>query len=154
MYKKKSPLLFTILPFFFVFNTFAGTMIVGKNHINMTPVKVKDYEAGYKEELKANRIIVLNITDPAWKLFIKTNSNNMGINGTYTKPITDFEWRASGDYATQTTYIPITNYDVEAASGETGKKFTIYIDHKVLLLWSDDIPGDYNIDVTYTVTTE
>jgi hypothetical protein len=119
----------------------------------MGTIGVLDYENQYKEKTRAN-IVVVTDTVNAWKLMVKTNNNNMGVVGDYAKPISDFLWRATGSYATQTTYIGITNYDVEAARGAKGTNLIIYIDAKILLSWARDIPGKYSIIVTYTLTTQ
>jgi len=119
----------------------------------MGVVSVGDYEAGYKENLQAN-VIRLRDTANDWKLLVKTNDSDMGIIGSYIKPISDFSWRAEGDYATQTIYREITNYDIEVARGPRGSFKWIVMDYRVQLLWDRDVPGDYNINILYTLTTQ
>ena len=86
---------------------------------------------------------------------VKTNNENMGVIGGYAKPIGDFQWKARSSYATQITYVGITNYDVEAARGPAGQSLnTIYIDHRILLAWAKDVPGDYYLTIVYTLTTQ
>jgi len=119
----------------------------------MGTIAVLDYENKYKEKTRAN-IVVVTDTVNDWKLMVKTNNNDMGVVGNYTKPISDFLWRATGSYTTQTTYTSITDYDVEAARGAKGTNRIVYIDAKILLFWARDIPGKYDIIVTYTLTTQ
>jgi len=85
---------------------------------------------------------------------VKTDYDNMGVIGDYVKPISDFNWKANGDYATQLTYIDVANYDVEVARGPQGILGRVYVDYKILLAWANDVPGDYNITVVYTLTTQ
>lgn len=122
--------------------------------VNMGIVAVSDYENGYKEKLPGN-ILNLRSDKLDWKLWVKTNDNNMGVIGDYTKPISDFYWKAEGDYATQTIYTSITNYDIEAASGaKSSRERQVPIDYKILLSWSNDVPGNYNLTIVYTLTTQ
>jgi hypothetical protein len=131
----------------------AESIRVTPKTINMGTVGVNDFENGKKEKRRANILIVTDNVN-AWKVMVKTDNNDMGVVGNYTKPISDFLWRATGSYATQTSYTNITNYDVEAARGAKGTNFIVYIDAQVLLSWARDIPGKYNLVVTYTVTTQ
>lgn len=130
----------------------AGVLKIDATSVNMGIVSASDYENGYKEKVTGNS---LSVTDTvAWKVMVKTNDNNMGVIGDYTKPISDFYWKATGSYATQTTYTSITNYDVEAARGAKGTKLSVPIDYKILLSWSNDVAGNYNLTVVYTLTTQ
>lgn len=129
-------------------------MIVPPKAVSMGAVKSGDYEAGYKEKIRANVLLVKD-TINAWKLMVKTDDNNMGVIGDYTKPIGDFKWRATGATATQLTYTNLANYDVEAARGPSGTSTNIvYFDYRILLAWANDVPGVYNINVVYTLTTQ
>ena len=121
--------------------------------VNMGKVKISDYEAGYLEKTWGSTIIVRD-TSNDWKVLVKTNYDNMGVIGDYAKPISDFNWKASGDYATQLTYIDLENYDVEVARGPQDILGRVYVDYKILLAWANDVPGDYNINVIYTLTTQ
>lgn len=121
--------------------------------VNMGTVKIRDYEAGYLEKAWGNTILVRD-TSNDWKVMVKTDYDNMGVIGNYVKPISDFNWKASGDYATQITYIDLENYDVEVARGPQGILGRVYVDYKILLAWANDVPGDYNITVVYTLTTQ
>jgi len=122
--------------------------------LTMGIIGSSDYENGYKESISANSIR-LRDTNNDWKIMVKTNDNDMGVMGAYTKPIKDFFWRATGSYATQLAYTEITNYDVEVARGsKTSKKLDVFADFRILLRWSKDVPGYYNINLLYTLTTQ
>lgn len=121
--------------------------------VNMGIIVASDYENGYKENIRANRLEATD-TVHAWKVMVKTNDDNMGVIGGHTKSISDFYWRATGDYATQTTYTDITNYDLEAARGPKGNKKKVFIDFKILLAWAKDVPGNYKLTIVYTLTTQ
>ena len=122
--------------------------------LTMGIVKADDYEKGYKQKERANNIR-LRDTANDWKLMVKTNNSDMGMVSGYTKPINDFFWKATGNYATQTTYTEITNYDVEVARGpRSSKKQNIFTDFKIRLTWSKDVPGYYNISLLYTLATQ
>lgn len=128
--------------------------IVPPKTVNMGTVNINDYEAGYKEKARANVLLVKD-TDNDWKLMIKTNDSDMGVVGSYAKPIGDLNWRASGYGATQLTYTSLTNYDVEVARGQKGSPTRlVYTDYKILLAWANDLPGVYNINILYTLTTQ
>ncbi len=131
----------------------AGSIKVTPKTLNMGTVGVNDFENKYKEKTRAN---ILTVSDNvnSWKVMVKSDNNDMGVVGSYAKPIGDFRWRSTGSYATQTSYTNITNYDVEAARGPRGTNFIIYIDVQMLLSWIKDIPGKYNLIVTYTITTQ
>ena len=117
-------------------------------------INADDYENGYKEKTRANEIEVKD-TDNDWKLMLKTNDRDMGVIAGYAKPISDFLWKATGEYATQITYTEITNYDVEVARGPKGDdRLDVYTDFKILLAWQNDSPGYYNITLVYTLTTQ
>ena len=132
---------------------YTASLMVYPNTVNMGIVTSNDYENGYKETIQSNTVIITN-TDQAWKLMVKTNDDNMGVNGDYAKPTSDFRWKASVPYATQVSYANIANYDIEVARGPMGSFGIVYLDYKVLLLWSKDKPGTYDLDIVYTVTTQ
>ncbi|MFH1854418.1 MAG: hypothetical protein ABH815_03795 [Candidatus Omnitrophota bacterium] len=119
----------------------------------MDTIAHNDYENGYKEKIRGGILLVTN-SSYAWKLMVKTNDSNMGVIGSYAKSIDDFYWRATGTFAEQTSYTSMTNYDVEVARGPMGSIGAVYIDYKILLSWAQDVPGDYNLIVVYTVTTQ
>lgn len=145
--------IFLAMPIIKVFATETLTIIAPKN-INIGTVSITDYEAGYKEKLRATVLLAKNDTNN-WKLMVSTQDDNMGAIGDYTKPIADLKWRASGSKATQLTYISLTNYGLEAASGlKSGTTNIIYIDYRIILAWANDAPGVYNIHILYTLTTQ
>ena len=151
-------ILFTALIIFIIIPcslAYSSTFLqVKPKKLTMGIIGSSDYEKGYKETISANSIQLRDANND-WKLMVKTNDNDMGVVGGYTKPISDFFWRATGSYATQLAYTEITNYDVEAARGSrTSKKLDVFSDFKILLAWSRDAPGYYNISLLYTLTTQ
>lgn len=128
--------------------------IVPPKNVNLGTINMADYETGYKEKIRATVLLVKDDTNN-WKLMVATLDSNMGVIGDYTKPIGDFKWRASGAKAMQLTYTDLTNYDVEAARGlKSGTTNIMYIDYRILLAWGNDVPGVYNINILYTLTTQ
>ena len=121
--------------------------------INIGIVSANNYDRGYKEKIQGNILLVTD-TSNDWKVLVKTNDDNMGVIGNYTKPISDFYWKAKGKYATQITYKGVTNYDVEVARGSKGLFKIVITDYKILLSWAKDVPGNYKLTVVYTLTTQ
>lgn len=121
--------------------------------VNMGIVGADDYKQGYQEKVQAN-LLHIKDQDNDWKVMVRADNSSMGVIGNYTKPISDFYWRAQGTYAIQTTYTSITNYDVEVARGPRGGLKNLFMDYKVLLSWDKDVPGDYYITLLYTLTTQ
>lgn len=130
-----------------------SSLKVQPKSVNMGIVSADDYKQGYQEKIQAN---LLHITDQDndWKVMLRTDDSTMGVIGNYTKPVSDFYWRAQGTYAIQTTYTSITNYDVEVARGPSGNLKNLFMDYKVLLSWDRDVPGDYYITLLFTLTTQ
>ena len=128
--------------------------IVPPKTVDLGTINMTDYETGYKEKIRATVLLVKDDTNN-WKLMVSTMDSNMGAIGDYIKPIGDFKWRASGSMATQLTYTSLTNYGLEAARGlKSGTTNIIYIDYRILLAWGNDVPGVYNINIVYTLTTQ
>jgi len=142
---------------FFIFTSQAYTATILKispKKFNVGVIVADDYYTGYVERIRGNTIL-LKDTRNDWKLLVKTNDSDMGIVGSYIKPTKDFYWKAQGNYATQTQYTDITNYDIEVDRGTKSSPFRqVTIDYKILLSWTEDIPGDYNISLIYTLTTQ
>lgn len=155
---KNAKIFFLTQIIFLILNTdyaHAGnpSLKVQPKSVNMGIVTADDYKTGYQEKIQAN-VLHIKDDDNDWKVMVKTDDSSMGVVGNYTKPVSDLEWRAQGTYATQTTYRDITNYDVEVARGQRGTTKSIFIDYKVLLSWSKDVPGNYYITLLYTLTTQ
>ena len=128
--------------------------IVPPKAVDLGTINMADYETGYKEKIRATVLLVKDDTNN-WKLMVSTMDSNMGAIGAYIKPIGDFKWRASGSMATQLTYTSLTNYGLEAARGlKSGTTNIIYLDYRVLLVWGNDVPGVYNVNILYTLTTQ
>jgi len=103
-----------------------------------------DLQRGYLEEMNSVDLTV-NSNIP-WKVQVWTESDNMGQtdDGTFTKPISDFQLREHGG-----DYFSISNTPQILASGNRGS-FDIGVDHRILLE-SDYHPGDYGLEIVYTV---
>jgi len=122
--------------------------------VNMGIVTADDYKQGYQEKIQAS-LLYIKDQDNDWKVLVRTDDSSMGVVGNYTKPISDFYWRAQGTYAIQTTYTSIANYDVEVARGPRDNNTkNLFIDYKISLSWDKDVPGDYYITLLYTLTTQ
>ena len=145
-------IVFLITPYCAAYS--ANSLTIAPKSFSIGEIRADNYETGYKEKIRANAVIVKDTLN-AWKVMIKTNNNNMGVIGSYAKPISDFYWKGTGDTVTQITYTNITNYDLEIARGSASASFrTIYMDYRILLSWPNDVPGVYNITLTYTLTTQ
>lgn len=127
---------------------------VNPKKVNMGIVTASDYEAGFMENIRANFLLIKDKNND-WKVTIRTNDDNMGVVGSYAKPISDLEWKAVGDHATQLTYAGLTTYDIEVGRGPSAnEEQKIFVDYRVLLSWANDIPGDYFLTILYTLTTQ
>ena len=103
-----------------------------------------DLQQGYLEEMNSvNLTVSSNIP---WKVQVWTESSDMGESndGSLAKPISDFELREHGG-----SYFSISNTPQILVSGNRGS-FDIGIDHRILL-GSNYRPGDYGLEVVYTI---
>ena len=131
----------------------ATSLKVVPKKVNMGVIRADDYETGYIEKIRGNLLLIKD-TNNDWKVMIKTNDDNMGVIGSYTKPISDVYWKSEGVYATQLVYTNIDTYDIEVARGPRGSQEKVFVYYKILLSWAQDVPGDYNLTVVYTLTTQ
>ena len=130
------------------------TLDINRNNVYIGNIRIPNFNAGFIQETNAVTVNAKSTKDD-WKLFVKTNNNDMGTIGTYVKPISDFQWQATGSSATQTTFISIANFDIEVARGiRSGQKNQIPIDYQVLLAWENDVPGSYELSLLFTITTQ
>ncbi|MEA3239302.1 MAG: hypothetical protein U9Q94_05930 [Candidatus Bipolaricaulota bacterium] len=103
-----------------------------------------DLQQGYLEEMNSVDLTV-NSNIP-WKVQVWTESSDMGeSNDTLvTKPISDFELREHGS-----SYFSISKTPQILTSGSRGS-FDIGVDHRILL-GSDYRPGNYGLEIVYTI---
>ncbi len=103
-----------------------------------------DLQRGYLEETNSVDLTV-NSNIP-WKIQVRTESSDMGESkdGSVTKPISDFMLREHGG-----SYFSISTAPQILTSGNRGS-FDIGVDHRILL-GSDYRPGDYGLEIVYTI---
>ena len=103
-----------------------------------------DLQRGCLEEMNSVDLTV-NSNIP-WKVQVWTESSDMGQSddGSVTKFISDFELREHGG-----SYFSISNTPQILVSGNRGS-FDIGVDHRILL-GSDYRPGDYGLEIVYTI---
>ena len=138
----------TVLPFqeLRIAGSTAHGSSVTANYVMPQPDAL-DLQRGYMEEMHS-----LNLTANSnipWKVQVWTESNDMGQSDDMllTKPISDFELREHGG-----SYFAISNTPQILASGNRGS-FDFGIDHRILL-GSDYHPGDYGLEVVYTIMSK
>lgn len=95
-----------------------------------------------------------------WQVKVKAADSNLGTNGSYTKPLGDFKFKASKKNdpynkftADISTYTAISDTDQILASGSPGEGLEIGVDYKILLSYQDR-GGDYSVTLTYTLASE
>jgi len=54
-------------------------------------------------------------------------------------------------YATQTEYVNPASFETEIARGTKGQNIIINLSAKMMLDWGVDVPGDYNIDLSFDI---
>ncbi len=135
----------TILPFQelrIVGSTAHGSSIT--TSYTMPQPDALDLQRGYIEEMDP---ITLNVnSNIPWKVQVWTEDSDMGASkdGLVTKPVSDFQLRVHGG-----TYFSISNAPQILTSGNRGS-FSIGVDYRILL-GKDYHPGDYGLDVVYTI---
>ena len=105
-----------------------------------------DLERGYLELGDALTLVAQSNVN--WRLSIRTDDPDMGksYDGTYTKPISDFQLGADGAYLT------IAHEDQPLAEGGPGEH-ELKIDYRILFR-QEYRPGNYHITLIYTIATE
>lgn len=105
----------------------------------------RDFEVGFIEIVDAVEGSVWSNTD--WVLSVSTRATDMGTSHdrTYTKPLSDFLWRADGG-----SYQAISRTYQTVAIGR--KQQAIGINYKVLFDKKRHRDGDYAITLVYTVS--
>jgi hypothetical protein len=105
----------------------------------------QDLKRGYIE--KENAIVLIAKSNVNWVINVRTPNSDMGVSfdGTYVKPISDFQLRAGGSYLT------VSYHDQMLAKGPHGEH-EIGVNYKVLF-GEDHRDGNYKITLIYTITT-
>ncbi len=115
------------------------------------------YDAGFVESAADAVVLTINTND-AWDLSARL-AGAWVCPGAYEKPETDLMVRisnsptgtiengASGYITLDTVDTMILSHDSSVSDNE------VHIQSRVLLSWEDDIPGTYEITVTYTLVT-
>lgn len=135
------------------------TITISPADYTFADIAETDYDAGYIEKTSAQALTLKS--NKSWIVNVKTTSTDMGTVGTYTKPISDFLWRAKkGAKPTKITDIDEVNYavitaiDDQVAKGDPAAGIGINMDYKILLDWEKDVPGTYTITLVYTITPQ
>ncbi len=112
---------------------------------NPTP---EDLERGYVERLGA--VTLLARSNVPWLIAVRAEDADMGtsFDGSVTKPITDFQVRASG----QGRYLTVQRYDQALTAGPPGEH-RVPVDYRVLFDRERHRPGNYRITLVYTIST-
>lgn len=95
------------------------------------------------------RIPVFWESDTAWRLTVSAVSPDLGISNDagYIKPLDDLLWKLSDEEV----WLPIRQDAEEVVwSTETGSG-VVYVDIMVLLDWLADAPGEYRVDLVFTI---
>lgn len=125
--------------------TINSTQDLGIDSVNVIiPIPtVADYDGGYTQTASNTLIVKSN---EGWKLNVKATSANLGTSGAYTKPLADFEWKEAAG-----TFAAITATDAEVKTGSATAGETVVVTYRAKLSWTADIPGNYSVDLTYTL---
>jgi len=106
-----------------------------------------EFLAGYA--ILSNQPILWE-SDVPWRITVRSLDANLGMSnsGEYIKPLSDLEWKLSGESG----WTPMTQDDTEVDWSEETGSGAIYIDVRVLLEWAYDEPGTYQADLLFTIS--
>jgi hypothetical protein len=122
-----------------------------------------DYSLGYKE-LSPAQTLTIDCNDE-WMVNVRADGSTF----TYTppagetiadpmKPSTELEWRSSSTdpdvLQTRGTYTGISTTDAQVAAGDDGDDIAVQMHFKLLVAHENDPPGDYGLQIIYTLTTD
>jgi hypothetical protein len=88
-------------------------------------------------------------SDVGWRITVYSLDPDLGLSndGLYTKLLSDLQWKLSSG----SLWVPMTQDATEVDwSSDTGTG-VVYIDAKVLLDWVNDVPGNYQADLVFTI---
>jgi hypothetical protein len=118
-------------------------LAIDNETVSITTPEVADYDAEYTKTASNTLTVKSN---QGWKLSVKATSSDLGTSGSYTKPLADFEWKeASGTFAS------ISSTDAEVKTGTATAGEAVTVTYRAKLSWTADIPGNYSVDLTYTL---
>jgi len=126
--------------------------------IDFGSIGATDFDTGYKELIEAQTITVWSNVD--WVLNVVANAAAFSYSGDYTdpgKPASDLYIRTSSSHSKVTdtiAYAPLNTTGFWIAKGGRGGNISLTVDFKLLLDYAQDLPGNYTLTITYTLSTE
>lgn len=111
-----------------------------------------DFDAGRKDALDPQEVRVWSNRD--WSLTVAATSATW--TGPWAKPSTDLRWRVGAVDPKVTWYqgnwTALTTGSTMAATGSRGANIAIKFAFELLVNWANDLPGNYTLGFTYTLT--
>lgn len=128
---------------------YAINLALSATSVALGSVTEVDLNAGFVElsapvGTYALRVNVTGTQNTPWTLYTRAATANFS-SAAGLKPCGSLQWRRDG----MGTYTPYTTMDVIAANGTANSR--VDVDLKLLTDWQDT-PGDYNINIVFTVT--
>lgn len=111
------------------------------------------FVAGFVEFDLGNPTLQVS-ANKSWQMSVK--SSGFSLNGTYQKPIGDLMLKDAGPHVAGgfNDYVPLSLTSQVLAQHTSGISSESHpMQYKILLDWTQDIPGIYQATVTYTLTT-
>jgi hypothetical protein len=102
------------------------------------------FSAGYEDYSTVSVTVTPANSSHAWYMCVKYAPLTTNLGG-YGKPLSDLEWSVGGS-----AFVPVTTgYQVIAsAKGKT----TVLVTFRMLLSWTNDVPGTYGATLTYAAS--
>ncbi len=111
-----------------------------------------DFDAGRKDALNPQEVRVWSNRD--WSLSVAATSATW--TGPWAKPSTDLRWQVVAVDSRVTWYqgswTALTLGATQAATGSRGGNIAVKFAFELLVDWAEDLPGDYTLGFTYTLT--
>jgi hypothetical protein len=119
---------------------------VSADRINLGIVGAEEFEAGY---IVIPGVPVFWESDVPWRLTLSSIDPDLGVSNDarYAKPLDSLQWRLSDEQA----WMPLSQDEEEVTWGAERGSGVIYIDVIVLLDWLTDAPGEYRVDLVFTI---
>lgn len=123
--------------------------------VDFGTLQLLDFIAGSKEVTPAQELNIRSNVN--WTLTVKADTATW--TGPWTKPTGDLVWKASvvnqPPKFTQisTTYAGLSTTSAIVAKGLSGNNIKLNGHFKMLLSFDNDLPGNYQLGFTYTLTT-
>ncbi|GEM_PF-796443 len=133
------------------------------NTVDFGTVGQAEYDQGFAEKSPAQNVTVKS--NVPWQLNVRADTATWS----YTppagmtiadpnKPTSDLEWRATSSDSRVTTvsgtYAGMATTDAQVAAGNRGANIQLQTHFRVLLDYAQDPAGDYQMTITYTLTTQ